>query len=271
MRELLDFLGKRSYVLLFIILEAIALSLIINFNAHQKLIFEHNVDVGFSKVKAANQSVSDYFGLRKANSEIMQENASLRSELKIQSYRLSTPDDTTVFRADYRYISARSIQSSIGRADNFLLLDQGSESGIESGDGVVTEDGVIGIVHSVTSDYARVMSCLHRESRISAKLDGQDYNGYVIWRPYDHRFARLMGIPKNARVSVGTKLVTGNSIIFPEGHPVGEVVDVNLEAGSNFYDIKISLSADMSAIQAVYVCRHKDKDQLKMLLGEGSN
>ncbi|MFQ5446433.1 MAG: rod shape-determining protein MreC, partial [Saprospiraceae bacterium] len=70
----------------------------------------------------------------------------------------------------------------------------------------------------------------------------------------DVRTFNLEDIPKHAPVVKGDTIETsGYSAIFPEGIMLGVVDKVWMEPGSNYYNIEVRSSLDMSNLSYVYV------------------
>ena len=83
---------------------------------------------------------------------------------------------------------------------------------------------------------------------------------------------RLGDIPKHADLEVGDEIVTsGYSAIFPQGLPLGKIVDFSLSDGSNFYEIDVELSNDLSNLNYVYVVRNLLKGEQIQLQGDTIN
>ena len=69
-------------------------------------------------------------------------------------------------------MSARIIKNSYSKARNFLLLDKGEADGIKSDFGVISNDGIIGIVNQTTEDFSSVLSLLHRDLKVNVSFKG---------------------------------------------------------------------------------------------------
>ena len=50
---------------------------------------------------------------------------------------------------------------------------------------------------------------------------------------------------------------------------IGKITDFELESGSNFYNIDVELSNDLTNIQYVYVVNHLQQEEIKQLEEEG--
>jgi rod shape-determining protein MreC len=74
-------------------------------------------------------------------------------------------------------------------------------------------------------------------------------------------------MPKHVQVSVGDTIETsGYSYLFPEGINVGVIEKARVPPGSNFYDIDVKLSYDMSKLPYVYIYTNKNIRQIDSLV-----
>ena len=77
----------------------------------------------------------------------------------------------------------------------------------------------------------------------------------------------MIDIAKHARIAIGDTVETrGGDGIFPAGVPVGVVETVKNEPGSNYHDITIRLTEDMTRSGFVYVVedlRRMERDTLE--------
>ena len=119
---------------------------------------------------------------------------------------------------------------------------------------VISSSGVVGIVKDVSKNYASVLSVLHQNSSISAKLSESGYIGSLIWNGRDPRVAQLMDIPNHVQIAEGMLIQTsGFSAMFPAGINIGKVKAFDVKDGDNFYSIDVDLLTDMNNVSVVYV------------------
>ena len=128
--------------------------------------------------------------------------------------------------------------------------------------GVVNSKGILGITESVLKQYSRVRSILNKNSKINAKLKNSNYFGSLTWDGFDYNVTQLLDIPRQANLKVGDTIITGGmSSIFPEGIPIGRVVNIINEATIKRI-INIKLFNDMSNLKNIYVIKNFDKQQI---------
>lgn len=276
MENLLQFIKRFSLLLLFLALETVAIIMLVQFNSYQRSVLFSSanwVSGGFYQVVDA---VGGYFNLREVNQSLSAENAALKNEierLKAQQPALvTTTDSTLVATADttfwqpYSYVAAHVIQHSINKAQNYITLNKGTDDGILPDMGVVSPDGVVGIVKSASRHYAMVIPIINVQSRISCRLDSTQNFGSLVWDASDYRTAILQEVPGHATVKIGETVSTsGFSAIFPSNIPVGKVSDVTLIEESQFLQIKVDLSVDFGKLSEVNVIQFAGNLEYKAL------
>ena len=66
----------------------------------------------------------------------------------------------SVPRRQFSFIPAKIINASINKQFNFLTLDKGRHHGLEPEMAVISPRGVVGVVYSVSGNYASVIGKL---------------------------------------------------------------------------------------------------------------
>ena len=77
------------------------------------------------------------------------------------------------------------------KRNNFLTLNKGSKDGIRIGQGVIINDGIVGIVKSVSQNYSLVISILNKKTNVSIKFKKNNYVGSLKWNGYNYKKAKL--------------------------------------------------------------------------------
>lgn len=267
MQNLLYFLIKYGFVLLFLFLEILCFNLIIRFNPNQNSIFIRSSNSVTGWINEKYASTVDYFRLARTAEDLATENANLKKQLaqfqERKTYQTNHIQDT-VYRQQYNLIAAKVINNSVRYLDNYLTIDRGTLDGVRAGMGVISSEGVVGMVIDVNKKYARIISVLNRNTRISSSLDRSQFFGSLYWEGPNPTKAKLGEIPKHANLSVGDRISTsGYSTIFPENIPIGEISNFSLEDGSNFYDIDVRLHMDLSRLRFVYIVHNLYKEDQK--------
>ncbi len=268
MRYLLKIIYKYHFFLLFLMLEAIALSMGIQYNLYQRARFvslSENISAYFNE---SISSFTDYFNLIETNRRLSLENAKLKNQLQ-RVYRSDNlfffGENDTLHRQKYFFTSARVIKNSVNRMHNYLTLDKGSEQGVRPEMGVICPEGIVGITAGVTRNFTSVISLLNVNFHVSAKLKKNNYFGTLSWGGQDYRKAVLQDIPYHVQIEVGDTIVTsGYSAVFPEGIMIGKVEKAIIKNG-NFYTVTVSLSTDFKHLVYVDVIRNLQKEEQNKL------
>lgn len=262
MRNLVIFIRRYFNFFLFLLLEICCLSLVFRHNDYQRSAYLNSANqvTGFFFRKYNN--VQYYFHLKAVNDSLAAQNAALLNRLP---GHMAFPDTTVQVPADsagrrqYVYLPARVVNNSVNTRVNYLTIYRGRRQGLQPGMGVIGDRGLVGIVHSVSDHYAVVMSVLHKDSRISAKLSRTGHFGSVRWEEEhpDPRYGTLTDIPKSVALHSGDSVVTsGYSAIFPPGILIGYVDKVTEDPSSNFHIIRIRFATDFRSLQYVYVIKN---------------
>jgi rod shape-determining protein MreC len=267
MKTLLRFIQKYSNLLLFLLLEIIAITLIIQGSSYQrsKLIGLNREVTGYiySKVDGARE----YFSLKEVNEQLVEENMELRNRLDLVSSMLDSATVISEVIGEHRYsfVQSRIVHNSIYDQYNYLTLNKGKKQGVFRNMGVVSDQGLVGIILESSANFATVIPVINRDFKLSAKIKSNNYAGILQWDGVSPRFAILTEIPFHVDLSEGdTILTSGFSTIFPEGIEVGKIESFSLEKG-NFYDIKVELSTNFQRLYHVNVIRnYRQEEQLNL-------
>lgn len=281
MRNLFRLILKYHYIFLFLILEIFSLSLVVTYNNYQKAKFlsSSNGITGYFYENFAG--IFQVFDLKKANTELAEENAQLRTAL--QHYQLRTLNNSrqsylaernplitmtrdSLNKIVYFFTTARVINNSINQRHNFLTINKGRIQGVKTNMGVVSAGRVVGLVTDVGDNYSEVISILNERWKLSAKIKRNDFFGSLSWNGRDYRKVQLNEIPYHVPVQNGdTVVTTGFSKSFPEGLTIGIVSDFSLGTGSNFYKIDIDLAVDFKSIVQVALIENRQLKEIEKL------
>ena len=138
--------------------------------------------------------------------------------------------------------------------------------GIEKEMAVISPAGIVGIVKDVTPNFCSVISLLHQDTRVNAKIKRTGFIGTVLWDGADYRYAKLIDIPCHLNVKYGDTIITsGYSTIFPAGIMIGIVTTVKPNKNDNFYNITLKTATDFNKIDNVYIIKNHFKSELDTL------
>ena len=92
--------------------------------------------------------------------------------------------------------------------------------------GVITNEGVIGVVHSVSKNYSLVLSLLHKKAATGIFLKKNMHTGILKWQGFDYRTAVINDLPVHIPLNKGDTIITNSySNIYPEGVNIGTIAN----------------------------------------------
>ncbi len=269
MKSLFLLLWKHNFTLLFLLLWSLCFFLIVKNNNFQQVSVFNSTNRAVASVMEMVNYVKEYINLKENNASLAHENANLKGlmpETWYDNRSLRTIIDDTAKSQKYTFITARVVNNSVNRRNNYMTLDRGSLQGVEKDMGVISSAGVVGIVKDVSPHYCTVMSVLHKNTRISTRFKNSNFFGSLVWDGNDYRFATLLEIARHVRFKDGDTLVTTSySTVYPEGVMIGTVDKSELDAGGNFYNITVHLSTQFGNLSHVYIVNNLHKLEQKEL------
>lgn len=273
MRNLLLFLQKYNYALLFLLLEACSLTLLFRFNSYQGSVWFTSANTLSGEVHALQAEVLSYFALRQLNRDLTDrnvqlelENGALRKHLEETADSAALTPAMRLLTEQYRTVAASVVHISLNRKDNYLTIDRGEADGVKPEMGVLSGNGLAGIVCQTTPHYALVMPLLHSNSHISCRIRGRGYFGYLRWDGGESQYAILGDVPRHAFFRKGDMVETsGYSDVFPAGIPVGRIVAVYDSSDGLAYELKVKLSTDFGRLRDVRVICRQENPELRLL------
>lgn len=277
MLSLFRFLYKHAFIVYFILLEIISFAFILQNNSYQRASFLNSSDFIFARTYQVFDNITSYLNLAKVNAYLSEENSELKGS-SIQYFRKSFDQNViyrdTSYEQEFVFYPARIIRNSTNKQSNYLTLDRGELQGISKGMGVVSKNGVIGIVIETSKRFSAAMSILNKDFKISARIEKNNYFGSVIWPGEDYRTGKLLDVPNHVSLVEGDLIVTsGYSGIFPANIPIGKVKAVERKAGSGFLEVDIEFTEDMRKAKFVHVVKYlhkKERKELESLIPENA-
>lgn len=274
MRNLFAFIRRYSVLLFFLLLEIVSLSLLVNYNKFHQAGYLDAAGEITGSIESQYNKVDGYFGLKKENESLRRRLNELQNQ---QGENFQAPDTTVKLVADtmridtssanrkFLYMDAYVVNNSISLPNNFITIHRGQKQGVGPGMVVVGPDGVVGVVLDATDNFATVMSMLHKQSRISARLKKTGESGRIEWDGVSPRRVQLKDIPKSVKVQPGDTVFTSQYSDFPPGIMIGTIEKVIKEQSTNNYLLQVKPSTDFSKLQNVFVVKNLQKQEQEEL------
>ncbi len=242
---------------------AIFASLILmSFHSSIQARFAHNIVFGLTsighRIFAWPMGVSS---LRHENDTLRDQNLRLSLELlKLREAQLENARLHALLHfkslqaAKKSYIAARVIARNPARIANTILIDAGTDEGIQARMPVVTADGLVGRIVEVHGYTAIVQLLIDHSCRVSAVVQRHSrVNGIVSFE--DGTFY-LKNVSLRGDIKVGDLIVSsGLGELFPKGLYVGQVVKVGDEAQGLFREVILAPGVNFHNLEEVFVLK----------------
>lgn len=269
MRNLLAFIIRYHFLLLFLLFESLALVLLVNSTYYQRSVLQSAGNTMTGRFYSSVSNISEYLKLRRTNELLVHENATLR-QMKGLSFLKSDTNTfwvhDTMYKQQYRYLVARVINNTVGKRNNYIMLNKGRRQGIDKDMAVITSNGIVGTVVNVSDNFAWVMSLLNKQTKISGRIIKNNQMGTVVWNGINHNYGTLTDIPAHVKIAKGDTIMTsGFSYIFPANIMLGTIEDFRVEQGEHFYIIPFKFSVDFNSLDYVYVVKNLMKEEQEKL------
>jgi rod shape-determining protein MreC len=143
--------------------------------------------------------------------------------------------------------------------DGTLKLDVGTRYGVEEGMGVITKDGVIGIIARADPFQSTVFTLNHPQCNISAITERNRVASWVQGSgSLISEMCNLVYLDMKDDVRKGDVVVTNSGTKFPRGIPIGTVVDK--DPGALLQAASVRPAADPYRVEEVFVVSQAQPD-----------
>lgn len=272
-RNLLNFIIRYGTWFLFAFYVIISCVLLFSHNAYQQSVYLTSANVVSNAVYGTASEVTGYFHLRSINESLQASNAQLENEvlnLRHQVAEMQTILSDTIkythFPQRFDYVSATVVNNSVRHPRNYFSINRGTLDGVNTGMGVVDQNGIVGIVNVAGKHTSRVISLLNETQHFSVKIKGTDYIGSLVWKGGDSAIGYMEQVPRHAKFHAGDTVVTsGYSTAFPAEIPVGIVMNRIKGSDDNFFILKLRLTSNFKALSTVRVIKDQYKAEIDSL------
>ena len=267
MRNLLNYILRNSAWFLAILLIVFSLYLVFTHNSYQRSVYLTSANKISGNIYTLSNNVTSFFNLKSSNKILLEKNAQLERTVQLLKKEIvALAGDTSAIEAftndsiqatQFEFIPADVVNSSISKFNNYITIDKGSQDGINPDMGVISANGVVGVVQNVSKHFSVIIPVINPKFRLAAKLKNSDNFGSIAWDGRNAEEAQLREMPKHELFAVGDTVVTGFSQIFPEGIVIGYTKEMGISPDDNFNTFNIDLSTNFHTLQHVLVINDK--------------
>jgi rod shape-determining protein MreC len=137
-----------------------------------------------------------------------------------------------------------------------IQIDLGSRDGIRVDLPVLTSEGLVGRVSSVTETRSEVVLIGNPDCRVSAIVDdtAHDMGVIIAGGPVDTSLVNLTYLASTANLKSGQAVVTsGLGDIYPKGIPIGQILDARPVEYGLYTEARVKLNANLGSLEQVWV------------------
>jgi rod shape-determining protein MreC len=270
MRQIINFILRYKNFLLYLFLLTISLALTIQSHSYHSSKYFNSSNWITGNVYRTTSNITTYFGLGEENKKLVEENKRLRHLLFNQKKEDSMQLDTA--NITYKVIASQVIKNSYSLPRNYITISKGSSDGVKPDMGVITANGILGIVENTSKNFATVQSILNTKSRINAKIKNTNHYGSLVWNTKDYNTVQLTDVERLVPVKIGDTVVTGaSSSIFPENIPIGIIKNFDLNNAQSSYSIDIKLFNNMATVKSIYLVDNIEREEIIKLEAKTNN
>jgi rod shape-determining protein MreC len=174
-------------------------------------------------------------------------------ELRLENDRLRRLNELRA-RQPGKAVGATVIGRSTSARFRTVRIDQGTESGIASGDAVLSVDGAVGQVLRAGAGHADVLLLTDGLSAAGARI--QDTRLRAVAAGDGGSTLQLGFVPRSDRSGVkeGDLVVTsGDDGVFPPGVPVGRISTIEMPETGLFLEVEVTPAAPLDRLEEILV------------------
>ena len=165
-------------------------------------------------------------------------------------------------RKDFVFESARVTAPVTSNWESTLTISKGSTSGIELGDCVVTETGVLGGVVSTVGSTSSVVSTLINTDIDMGGMVARTYSAGILEGDFTlmaEGKLKLSYLPDGAQLIAGDEVLTsGRGGVYPSGLVVGQVEGVFTDPSGKTRYAVVQPEVDLGSLIEVFVIKDFD-------------
>jgi len=230
---------------------------------------ERGMSRAWDPIAGAWYWTGDLLSATTENPKLRERNEALEAELVIARDEASEAvqlrerlgiDDRGHYPTNYDQVDGRVIARYSSAVDKSLVIDLGSNDGIERNDPVLVNANLIGRITNVTPNSARVALILENSQSVTAAISGSDGSGVLESLSTEGTpVMRLKYVDASAKVEKFDRVVTAGwttgdlSSIYPRGIPIGWVSSVGLKPADLEQTVQVTPYANFERIETITV------------------
>jgi rod shape-determining protein MreC len=212
--------------------------------------------------------IGDVFDAKSENKRLRRQVEDLRNRLAAaetaqrdasELRKLVGLNQSSRFPEGYDRVACRVIGRSPTVWYSTITIDKGSDAGVRQDQPVVTGDGLVGKVSTVSSDAAQVTLITDHTSGVSAQVVPDGASGLVKPKVGDPTDLLLDFVEKGRPIAKGATVISAGwrasrlESLFPRGIPIGKVTRVDSSERELYQRVHLRPFADLRRLDIVQV------------------
>ena len=215
-----------------------------------------------NKVQGNSSYFSSIDSLKKENEELKQKNSKLETALrelevlKAENKNLQEYMNLTEKYSDYQAIPAYVINKDVSNYGSNLVINVGSDDGVEKDMTVIADKGLVGHVISVEKKSAKVQVIIDPASTVSCKISTTEESIICKGTLDNDQILRATYIPTGAELIIGDSIQTsGVGGIYQKGIHIGTIKEIITTNNSTDRYAVVEPAVDFSKVNSVLVIK----------------
>ena len=227
----------------------------------------------FQKVAQALVSrVEGFYGYLFSYEMLMQENENLRAQIaeleqQVRENQQASEENVKLREllnlsqkhTDFVFESAKVVSWNASNWASTFTISKGSEAGLEVGDAVVTEYGVlVGTVAELGSNWAIVDTVVDIGTSIGVLVGAEETSAMLLgdYTLMSSQYMKISFVAESGQVITGDIVVTsGAGGAYPQGLILGTVSSVHTEAAGQFEYAVVEPFTDLNSLTQIFVVK----------------
>ncbi len=208
-----------------------------------------------SSIRAENEK------LRQINAELMLQISKLREFgiLGEEFLGLTMLKDT----AKLPLIPAAIVSKSLSKAQGTVTLNAGASNGVRPGMPVITHEGLVGIIYSVSENFSIARTLQNVDLKLTVKGERTREHAVMKW---NGESLVMINTPKTYEIKPGDRIVTSEiSSVVPISIPIGIAGELGDVETGIFNEIKIIPFVNFYKTEFVFILGIVNSKQIKDL------
>ncbi len=268
MKNIIGFIRHNFTFFTFLILQIVSLVMLSSYSKSHQTFFGGWTNQFTGNINSYYNNWTYFFTLKETNAKLIAENIALRNELaqNFVGFDTTKKAGSLILRKDslekirkFYYYPAKVVGNTFTLQQNYITIERGALQGVKKDMAAISPDGtIVGVVVEVNDNYSKIMSLLHRSSKVSAMLKRDRVAGSIEWDGSDPSMLMLKNISKSAAPKIGdTVLTSPYSSNFPAQMMIGSVTKVIKDPSSNFLTLNIKSATNFYTLEYVYLVENK--------------